>query len=85
MCEGLSPGVALPPDVAELVCGLDMPQPLPVARQPAGCIAGWVQEVQLAADAVPVPAKDQAAITGDAGEEAVAVEVRGRLAAVDGA
>ena len=76
MCKGPSPGVALPPDVAKLMCGLDMPQALPVAWQPAGCIAGWVQEVQLAADAVPVPAKDQAAVTGEAGEEAVAVEVR---------
>lgn len=76
MREGRSRQIALPPDVAELTCGLNMPHAIPVARQPAGGAACWVQEIQFAADAVPVSHKDQVAVSGVVREEALGVKVR---------
>ena len=74
MREGPPSRVVLSSDVAQL-CAASITAGRP--RSPEAC--WWrcrVQEVQLAAHADPSPPGDQAAVSGELRQEAVAVEVR---------
>ena len=74
MREGAPVAVALPPHVVQLARGLHLAQAVPIAWEAVRGVAGGVQDVECAADAVPVAAQEQAAVLWQAGQQLVPEE-----------
>ena len=62
MREGARCPVTPSPHIVQLVRGLHLSQAIPVARDATCWVACWVQEIQLAADTVPVAPKQEAPV-----------------------
>jgi hypothetical protein len=65
--EAPTRGVALPPNVKELAFGLDVPQAVVIACEPASRDAVGIEKVQLRCDAVEVPSEKKLTVVWKAG------------------